>query len=155
MIDRWFRGPGLGLRSHLQMPDIGSRLWASFEPSDRMIYNPLDGNFLTILRMTEAYESTDPRDKIYGLLGHPTAKRADGTRITEPQYTWSLRDVYIDFARKWLDNENDTSILHYAVHTKQSPSLQTIADFPSWCPQWNIRCGLLCFLGCQNCNSRL
>jgi hypothetical protein len=97
--------------------------------------------------MSEAYDASDPRDKIYGLLGHPTAHRADGTLLVKPQYGWTLREVYIDFARKWLDNEKDATILSYAVFTEKFPMLQTVAVFPSWCPQWHVRCGLYASLG--------
>lgn len=147
LIDRWLRGPGLALRNHLGIPDLGSRLWASFDPSNRMIYNPFDGDFLSILKMTSLYDASDPRDHIYGLLGHPTARRVDGSRIVEPHYTWSLRAVYMDFARGWMDYERDLSILHYAGQGSEPPTLGNVPEFPSWCPQWHLRTGLYTSVG--------
>ena len=68
--------------------------------------------------------STDPRDKIYSLLG--IALDAEQLKIV-PDYSKSVEEVYTDAAAKIL-SLGKSEILHY-VHP-QTPNM------PSWVPDW-------------------
>ncbi|EXM15949.1 hypothetical protein V3481_003471 [Fusarium oxysporum f. sp. vasinfectum] len=74
-------------------------------------------------------KATDPRDKIFSLLGlaHP------GYNIT-PNYSKSntLSHVLIDTAIKVILFEGDLSILLHALQLAKAPSCQ----LPSWVPDW-------------------
>ncbi|WKT41465.1 Heterokaryon incompatibility [Fusarium oxysporum f. sp. vasinfectum] len=74
-------------------------------------------------------KATDPRDKIFSLLGlaHP------GYNIT-PNYSKSntLSHVLIDTAVKVILFEGDLSILLHALQLAKAPSCQ----LPSWVPDW-------------------
>jgi heterokaryon incompatibility protein (HET) len=72
--------------------------------------------------------ATDPRDKIFGLLGLMQ------TKLTA-DYTKSARDVYCSFVQAWESEMDDLSILTLAglnFRLKDWPGLR----LPSWVPNW-------------------
>jgi hypothetical protein len=75
-------------------------------------------------------EATDPRDKIYGLLG----LAVDGDELEEfgvlPDYTRSCQDVYISVAAGIL-RQGHLSVLSLAHFSKAHSGL------PSWVPDWS------------------
>jgi hypothetical protein len=75
-------------------------------------------------------EATDPRDKIYGLLG----LAADRDKLKEfgvlPDYTRSCQDVYISVTAAML-RQGHISVLSLAQFSKAQIGL------PSWVPDWS------------------
>ena len=91
---------------------------------------PLD--FVEILSMTSAFYATDPRDKIFALIGI--------TNDGPPElidYTRSLRELLIDVCTRFLNtapsSELALSILSYVHHDVQP------VDLPSWVPSWDFK----------------
>jgi hypothetical protein len=60
--------------------------------------------FLTLLDQTRHILATDPRDKIYGMMGLAAVGTQHGMMI--PGYNKPVIDVYIKFAKFVLDNQN-------------------------------------------------
>jgi hypothetical protein len=73
-------------------------------------------------------QSSDPRDKIYALLGL-IEDRADGSPCLNVQYDRSIRKVYIDAATSILESTADLSLL--------SARNFGSAKIPTWVPTWN------------------
>lgn len=84
------------------------------------------GNLLCVVRNRH---STDLRDKVYAILGMSL-----GGRGFEPDYSLTVRDVYIQAARQSLvkDGATNLSILSYVQDFKETFQL------PSWVPDWSI-----------------
>ena len=80
--------------------------------------------FYVNVRPRSQLRSTDPRDKIYSLLG--IASNAEQLKIV-PNYSKSVEEVYTDAAAKIL-SLGKLELLHY-VHP-QNPNM------PSWVPDW-------------------
>jgi hypothetical protein len=67
--------------------------------------------------------SSDPRDKIFGLLG--IAIKTGGIQA---DYNKSAQEVYVETARALIKEDEHLSILSYA---------QTKSEYPSWVPDWS------------------
>lgn len=75
------------------------------------------------------FDSTDPRDRIYALLGlAPAKKYRDALR---PDYGIKVEDLFVEVARQLLMNKGSILFLHMAgISHRRSLSL------PSWVPDW-------------------
>ncbi|KAI1211182.1 uncharacterized protein F4807DRAFT_419295 [Annulohypoxylon truncatum] len=126
-----------------------SRVTRSDWPGDHdqfMAQNP----FLQVLVDGSNCKATDPRDHVYAFLGHPAARRqyayendqsmdyeeifndVNHAFIT-PNYRKTTEEVYLDVAKKLLEQHDDLRLLGAVSH-----SAGTIAsDYPSWVPRWN------------------
>jgi len=82
----------------------------------------------TLLLQVRAQLATDPRDKIYGLLGMSTNEYA-----VEPDYRLSKEEVYISLARKMIKN------VLYSLLWVEAPGREIEAgDLPSWVTDHSI-----------------
>ena len=91
--------------------DIGTRDNPALHMALRLFYNRL---------------ATDPRDKVYGLLG--LLKPSE--RLVLPDYALSPLEVYEETASKIMELSKDLSIL------MDIDELAGDVDVPSWCPDW-------------------
>ncbi|MCJ1383201.1 hypothetical protein MMC17_006314 [Xylographa soralifera] len=78
------------------------------------------------LRLFYNKQGTDPRDKVYGLLGLLNPSE----RLVVPDYDLSSSEVYEETASKIMDLSKDLSIL------MDIDELAGDVDAPSWCPDW-------------------
>jgi hypothetical protein len=82
-------------------------------------------------------QATDPRDKIYALLGIPVSDRGpDWSFPMKPDYTLSLAEVYHTIARKMLLERQEVNVLTYVQHERQIQSTGA-----SWVPDWSTNQG--------------
>jgi hypothetical protein len=72
---------------------------------------------------------TDDRDRVYGMLG---ISREEDREKLKPDYNASVREVYIDTARRLLGRKDSILILHRAG-LGNSERL----GLPSWVPDWS------------------
>lgn len=91
--------------------------------------------FRGLLTLTRQFQSTDPRDRVYAILGLPHQDRAL-TMFIEPDYTKSVEEVYFEAAQRILMSANPMKLLGAVQH---GPSLDAEQDssLPSWVPQWH------------------
>lgn len=80
------------------------------------------------LLMHRLKHSTDPRDKIYALVGLTTARSDPGFQI---DYSHSVRRVYIDTAAYILKSSRTLDFLCAKTKGDEFPQ-----DLPSYCPNW-------------------
>ncbi|KAK7193948.1 ankyrin and HET domain-containing protein [Paraphaeosphaeria sporulosa] len=85
-------------------------------------------DFMSLIPRTLAFQCTDPRDRVYALLG-----LSEGGAIDIPvDYNKSLLQVYTDLVVALAAQDGNLSTLvHAGVGTRASGSL---ADMPSWIP---------------------
>ena len=81
-------------------------------------------------------QATDPRDKIYALLGLMSA-----TLDIEVSYTKSVPDVYTDVARKLMTSQKNLDLLCQGPWELGQGDAESIyerrTDLPSWCPDFS------------------
>lgn len=75
--------------------------------------------------------ATEPRDKIYALLG---LARDGGEVVPAPHYTCSDEHVYVDVARHFVARQGHTAAILLAARTEDRGRL------PSWVPNWSRWC---------------
>ncbi|RSL53138.1 hypothetical protein CEP54_010545 [Fusarium duplospermum] len=90
-------------------------------------------SFITLLQDTRGCQATDPRDKVFALLGLSTAP-------LDPDYTLSPQAVYTGLAASLVTNGKELAgrILDLASHGQSMPGL------PSWVPDWSFLAKQLC-----------
>ncbi|KAK4446723.1 heterokaryon incompatibility protein-domain-containing protein [Podospora aff. communis PSN243] len=109
------------------------RLLKSLRNPPAELNNPAD-LLLYFLFQTRSRMSTDPRDKIFSLLGLLSPNDVKVLGI-EPDYTRSEKDVYTAAARNIILVSDNLDILGACT----SPSHARIPSLPSWMPDWGYR----------------
>lgn len=81
----------------------------------------------------DRFDSTDPRDRIYALLGMPfSGNDPDVGPLLMPDYRKTVRSVYVDAARCMLQQDGHLRLLSAVQHDQEID-----VSYPSWVPQWN------------------
>jgi Heterokaryon incompatibility protein (HET) len=87
----------------------------------------LNHNITSLVQFAIEFEASDPRDKIYALQGLAT----DGLPA---DYEMDVDQLYLNFAKKWLTERNDLSILISAALT--SNWWDEKRHIATWIPRW-------------------
>lgn len=88
---------------------------------------------VALLRKFHEFNSTDPRDKVYGLLGI-VPNPGERQTLIEVDYEKSVAQVYTDVAEACIRREAGLSVLSYVQHGSE---LGGNSGIPSWVPVWN------------------
>jgi Heterokaryon incompatibility protein (HET) len=92
--------------------------------------NPTGERLITLLRnATNKFSSTDPRDKIYALLGLATEKDREAILI---DYSKPVVDIYTETVQHIIYSEQKLQIIG-CIHSSKRPLL------PSWVPDFSPR----------------
>jgi hypothetical protein len=99
-----------------------------------MINSPDGVDFSTMLKSFENCGATDPRDKIFALLG---LLPEQGNRFEKPDYNKPVEKVYIETADTLIKQLKNLELLANAglANAGQTASLPNI---PSWVPDWTV-----------------
>ncbi|PQE06016.1 hypothetical protein CJF30_00004958 [Rutstroemia sp. NJR-2017a BBW] len=81
---------------------------------------------LSLLELRRDSKATDPRDKVFSLLG----LSIEGQENFRADYNLSLAEVYTTVARLLIKSRNDLRLLSAVQHPAGTPNL------PSWIPDW-------------------
>uniref|UniRef100_L2FIY1 Ankyrin and het domain protein n=1 Tax=Colletotrichum fructicola (strain Nara gc5) TaxID=1213859 RepID=L2FIY1_COLFN len=94
----------------------------------------LTTNHLEIMRDSHDLLLADQRDRVYAF--HALAQRTTPSTFQSytPNYELSINDTYLDFARNYLLDKSDLTLLNYVHHDADSIT----DDLPSWCPRWDL-----------------
>jgi hypothetical protein len=78
-------------------------------------------------------QASDPRDKIYAMLGLPNldSDPDHGDLFLEPDYSLTTRQVYTTFARRVIAKEQTLRLFSTVQHDPKNG-----IGSPSWVPQW-------------------
>ncbi|MCJ1383200.1 hypothetical protein MMC17_006313 [Xylographa soralifera] len=97
-----------------------------------MVINRLSGSLLELLARTEACQASDPRDKVYALLGLVDDHLGKDLPLPKADYTRPLARVYCDITRYIISLTQSLEVLCYNV-SLISPE----ESFPSWMPRFD------------------
>lgn len=90
-----------------------------------------ESSILSLLGLCQLFSCTDPRDKLFGLLGLMGTPVNDDPSL-QPDYTTSVVEVCRRFAGYAIASTRSLHILH-SVGTKR-----TLCELPSWVPDWSV-----------------
>ncbi|WAO85582.1 hypothetical protein NCS54_00282800 [Fusarium falciforme] len=83
--------------------------------------------------LADEFEATDPRDKVYAILGILTKDIQEGQLLITPDYTQGVLPIFRNFAKAVLSRQPKLDLLYYVF---EQP-LRTILDLPSWVPDFS------------------
>jgi len=83
-------------------------------------------SLLEMIKLTWKCQSTDPRDKVFGILGLDHSEPP-----IRPDYSISVKHVFIGIFAHCLINLRDTRVFSWASGIRGG------SDCPSWIPAWN------------------
>ena len=146
--DHYFEMSWKDFSSTIRFADaLGMPMWVHGESAFRMatlniarscIQQQRPPSLLELLTVTRGLAATDPRDKIYALLGIATGAGSD----IVPDYTVSVEELYMDLTRRLLCAKTDEfylDILNVPRQTKISLASETTRRLPSWVPDWRAK----------------
>ncbi len=109
--------------------DAAVSLRAAWRTADLRDHIARKGHISVLLALDSAWnrESSDPKDKVMGLMGLVGA-RAD----LAPEYSWSLPKIYRSCFRAALQEEGDLSCLGFI---SENPAVKKVG-LPSWVPDF-------------------
>lgn len=113
----------------------GRRLFESSQPSEAQILamGGAHQNLFEVVRTASSRGCSNPRDKIYGVLNTMSKQDAGYMHIFGiVDYTTSVQDLYTEFARFYLEDQQDLRILQSC-----SPYPRQLDGLPSWAPDWS------------------
>ncbi|KAJ5057311.1 heterokaryon incompatibility protein-domain-containing protein [Bipolaris maydis] len=89
-------------------------------------------DFLTAMHWTRILGVTDPRDRVFSLLGHPMAVLG-GEPVIQPDYTCTRGVIYTRLAVNFIQKTKNLQVVSFVDH-EIDPSLE---QMPSWVPDWH------------------
>lgn len=102
----------------------------------------LKRNILAMISRARYLEASDPRDKIYGLVGVSTGINTRDPRFAI-DYGLKFRKLYIRFARNHVEATKSYDIFSYIDAATESvinsTSSRTSPSLPSWVPNWHYQ----------------
>lgn len=87
-------------------------------------------SFMSIMNKCPAHHCSDPRDKIYSLLGISSEFSSAGKTLLIPDYTKSVTQVYTEATSFLITARKDLAVLNMVTE------LKTTLDLPSWTPDY-------------------
>ncbi|KIX97622.1 uncharacterized protein Z520_06400 [Fonsecaea multimorphosa CBS 102226] len=89
---------------------------------------------LEILQESRSSKSTDPRDKIFGLLG-----LIPSFNLINPDYNMATHAVHTAFAAKLIETRQSLDILNYTeIWGDYALPVDLLDKTPSWAPNWSL-----------------
>jgi hypothetical protein len=96
----------------------------------------LSTTFLHLIYLISQFTFSEPRDRIYGLLGLKTIEcdPADGQSFVDPDYSITTMECYRRVVGKLLSEWHDLRVLSMVCHGSEVDE-----DWPSWVPKFDQR----------------
>lgn len=91
-------------------------------------------DFSEVLHWARTHASTDPRDYVFSLLGHPSAL-IDGVRVIDPNYVKTTSEVYTELVVNFVEKSKGLHVLAFVDHEETRSPL----NVPTWVPDWHAR----------------
>ncbi|KAJ0297686.1 hypothetical protein COL5a_004837 [Colletotrichum fioriniae] len=97
-------------------------------------------NLEHILVLTRPLQATEARDKLFALMG-----TCDMAPYLSVDYSKSLRDIYVEFARHYAQKTGSLAL--FLLAGSQNPEDQTDIGLPSWTPDFRSSTGVDIYTG--------
>ncbi|KAK1469838.1 ankyrin and HET domain-containing protein [Colletotrichum melonis] len=97
-------------------------------------------NLERILVLTRPLQATEARDKLFALMG-----TCDMAPYLSVDYSKSLRDIYVEFARHYAQKTGSLAL--FLLAGSQNPEDQTDIGLPSWTPDFRSSTGVDIYTG--------
>lgn len=98
-------------------------------------FQPVEGSFLQRLHETRSLNATDPRDKVFGLLGL-IPDRDPWVRLVD--YAMQPGEIFTSVAQCFVENERSLRFLSAVHHVPLSyRRWDNQMPIPSWVPNWS------------------
>lgn len=95
-------------------------------------------DILRMLQMGRRLEASDPKDRIYALLGISTGIDP-ANPLVAVDYGKTYQRVYIDFVRHIMESSNSFDVLSYRYGNGFLDDATPLSLLPSWVPDWEGR----------------
>ncbi|KAF2823236.1 HET-domain-containing protein [Ophiobolus disseminans] len=106
------------------------------DPPSVLRWPPANGiekeDILDVLRRSRNCSASNPRDKIYAVLG---LVKQDGSSLIPVDYSRSPNEVFEDLAVYLLKQKGRLDVLLHAANQRLDTD-----SVPSWVPQWDVKC---------------
>ncbi|KAF6817868.1 heterokaryon incompatibility protein [Colletotrichum musicola] len=89
-------------------------------------------SFLEILTTFRDFDATNPRDKVYGLLGLASEEALEGFPAVD--YRKSVAEVYADVVKTSVDSTRTLISMCHVKHGRE----YSRTEFSSWVPRWDV-----------------
>ena len=97
-------------------------------------------NFVQVLHWARVHQATDPRDRIYAFLSHPSSL-VGGTPLIRPKYDLTTNQVYTSLTAALIERTKNLHILAFVDHethiTTDDKGQLITPPLPSWVPDWH------------------
>lgn len=101
---------------------------------DRLTDQEVFQHLLQVMRQCRRKLASEPRDKVFGILGVLSEKARNEIRV---DYSIPVKDVYMNIFRTVVENTKSLDILCESIHF---PSYTNNNNLPSWVPDWSHVC---------------
>lgn len=91
---------------------------------------PEASSLLGALHHCRRRRCSDPRDRLFGMLGMQFAARASRLR---PDYTVTPEQLFVEIAKEQIERTRSLDILSYVM-----PGQQSSSRIPTYVPDWNV-----------------
>ncbi|KAF1967310.1 hypothetical protein BU23DRAFT_573334 [Bimuria novae-zelandiae CBS 107.79] len=78
--------------------------------------------------------STDPRDRIYSLVGLVS----DADILGSPNYDASVASLYTNFVKSFVDKHRSLDVICFATRFTDPEDTRSEEKLPSWVPNWSV-----------------
>lgn len=95
-------------------------------------HSKYDESLPELVRRTQFTKCTDPRDKIYGVLGLLTPSDQGILKLLKPDYHIDVMALYERVSQLYVEATHRLDLLRFCASYSTSPSL------PTWAVNWNI-----------------
>ena len=133
----------LGLLHVTRIPN--QRVAMSFPESGRIVLNLLtvknDSQCRSLIQLLKSFRQclcSDPRDKVYALLG--LANDQGAHKMVSVDYSKSVEAVYLECAQSLVRNGNGMEMLSQAGTPREREDTDLNPSLPSWVPDWSREC---------------
>jgi hypothetical protein len=116
--------PGSGYAATI----VQLELWAALKHKRGTSCRGLD--LVTVLTHTQDTEATDPRDKVFSIMGLLDDRSRSAIQVDYSEHT-SAQQIYTEVAKYCIGTEDAIELLKYAGLTTHLP------DLPTWVPDWS------------------
>jgi hypothetical protein len=90
-----------------------------------------------LLRESAHSEATDPRDKVFAILGF-LDEQARNSEFLQPDYTKDISNVFVDVVRYIIGREDGEKALSDVFSFFPDAAIDPNEAVPSWVPRWDL-----------------